>query len=63
MLLSWMVGKLFSLVELPLLIGFVCNLTIMLITYGVTMWAFGFNQQEKKMVKEIIGKLKNRKGK
>ena len=63
LLLSWMVGKLFSLVELPLLIGFVCNLTIMLITYGVTMWAFGFNQQEKKTVKEIIGKLKNRKGK
>lgn len=60
LLISGACGFLLELVNLPLMIGLVCNVGLMVVTYGISMWLFGFNQQEKNILKVLVGKLINR---
>ena len=51
-------GGIISLFELSGWLGFICNVSMMVLIYIVCMWLFGFSKYEKKLVMSIIDKLK-----
>ncbi|MBQ8056713.1 MAG: oligosaccharide flippase family protein [Ruminococcus sp.] len=57
LVLSTVSGWLFSLVNMTGLVAMAVNLVIMVSVYLISMWFFGLNSGEKKLLKSITGKL------
>ncbi len=58
LILSGLSGYLVTLFDLTGIIGFALNVVIMVLVYAVLMMVFGFNIDEKQMLKGIVCKLK-----
>lgn len=60
LVLSGISGYLLSLFYSSGLVSMVINIVVMLVVYAATMWIFGFNKAEKKMLKGIACRLTNK---
>lgn len=60
LVLSGISGYLLSLFYSSGLVSMVINIVVMLVVYAATMWIFGFNKAEKKMLKSIVCRLTNK---
>lgn len=57
LIISTVVGGLFSLLHLSGWLGFACNIFIMVLVYAVCMFLFGFSAYEKSLIKSIFTKI------
>ncbi len=57
LILSTISGVLFLLVDLSGIVAMILNLIVMVSVYCVSMWLFGFNSGEKKLIKGMINKI------
>ena len=60
LIISTVVGGLFSLLHLSGWLGFACNIFIMVLVYAVCMFLFGFSAYEKSLIKSIFTKIVKR---
>lgn len=61
LLISGACGYALSFIGFTGWLGVICNLLAMLAVYAVAMWFFGFNDDEKKMVRGILGTITKQK--
>ena len=57
LIISTVVGGLFSLLHFSGWLGFACNIFIMVSVYAVCMFLFGFNTYERSLIKSIFEKI------
>ena len=63
LIISTVVGGLFSLLHFSGWLGFACNIFIMISAYAVCMFLFGFNTYERSLIKSIFQKIFRRRKK